>query len=71
MPWIDGLTALLLVQGRGEMAVLSAVTAVLLHLNAMDTLIDCSVVITVKRGNNGSACSYCNTVTSQWYGHIY
>ena len=37
---------MLLVQGRGEMAVLSAVTAVLLHYTAMDTGTDCIVVST-------------------------
>ena len=33
----------MLVQGRGEMAVRTAVTVVLLHLSAMDTGTDCSV----------------------------
>ena len=37
---------MLLVQGRGEMAVLPAVTAVLLHQSAMDTWTDCNVVST-------------------------
>jgi len=41
--WIYGLTVVLLVQGRGEMVVLPAVTAVLLHHSAMDTWTDCSV----------------------------
>jgi len=36
---------MLLVQCRGEMAVLPAVTAVLLHPSAMDTWTDCNVVI--------------------------
>ena len=45
MLWIHGLTVMLLVQGRGEMAVLPAVTAVLLHHSAMDTWIDCDDVI--------------------------
>jgi len=44
--WIQGLTAVLLVQGRREMASMPAVTAVLLHHNAMDTRTDCSVVST-------------------------
>jgi hypothetical protein len=35
-----------LVQGRGEMAVLPAVTPVLLHYIAMDIWTDCSVVST-------------------------
>ena len=34
---MHGLRAMLFVQGRGEMAVLPAVTAVLLHNSAMDT----------------------------------
>jgi len=44
MLWIHGLTALLLVQGRGEMSVLPAVTAALLHHSAMDTWTECNVV---------------------------
>ena len=44
--WIHGLTAMLLVQGRGEMAVLPAVTAVQLHHNAMDLWTDCNCVST-------------------------
>jgi len=44
--WIEGLTAVLLVQGREEMAVMAAVTAVLLHHSAMDTGTDCSDVST-------------------------
>jgi len=35
--WIHGLTAVLLVQGRGKMVVLPSVTAVLLNHSAMDT----------------------------------
>jgi len=62
--WIHGLTAVLLVQVRGEMAVLPAVTAVLLHHSAMDTWTDCKAANIVSRGFGGSACSYCNTVTS-------
>jgi len=50
--------------------VLPPVTAVLLHHSAMDTWTDCNVVSTVKRGNGGSACSYCSTVTSQCYGYM-
>ena len=42
--WIPGLTVLLLVQGAGEMAVLPAVTAVMLHHIPMDTWTDCNVV---------------------------
>jgi len=38
---------MLLLQGRGEMALMAAVTAVLLHLCAVDTGTDCNVVSTV------------------------
>jgi hypothetical protein len=61
----------LLVQGRGELTILPAVTAVLLQHSAMDTCTDCSFVSTGKRGNGGSVCSYCSTVTSQCYGYMY
>jgi len=44
--WIYGLTVVLLVQGRGEMAVRSAVAAVLLHHSAVDIWTDCSVIST-------------------------
>ena len=44
--WIYGLTVIFLVQGRGEMAVLPAVAAVLLHHSAMDIWTDCNVVST-------------------------
>jgi len=37
---------MLLVQGRREMVVLPAVTALLLHHSAMDTGTDCNVVST-------------------------
>jgi hypothetical protein len=60
----------LLVHGRGEMAVLPAVTAVLLHHSAMDIWTEGNVVSTGKRENSGSACSYCSTVTSQCYGYM-
>jgi len=43
---IYGLTVLLLVQGSGKMAVLLAVTAVLLHHSAMDIWTDSIVVST-------------------------
>ena len=46
MLWIHGLNAMLLVQGKGEMAVLPAVTAVHLHQSAVDTWADCNVVRT-------------------------
>jgi len=61
---------MLLVQGRGEMAVLPAVTAVLFHHIAMDTWTDCNAVSTGKRGNGGSVCSYCSTVTSHCYVYM-
>jgi len=44
--YIRELFAVLLVQGRGEIAVMPAVTAVLLHHSAMDTGTDCSFVST-------------------------
>ena len=46
---------MLLVEGRGEMAVLPAVTAVLLHHSAMDTWTEYNVASTGYRGNDGSA----------------
>ena len=46
MLWIQGLTVKLLVQGKGEMAVLPAVTVVLLHHSAMGTGTDCNIVST-------------------------
>ena len=46
MLWIQGLTAVLLVECRGEMAVKTAVTAVLTHYIGVDTGYKCSVVIT-------------------------
>jgi len=52
------------------MAVLPAVTAVQLHHSAMDKRTDFTVVSTVQRANCSSACSYCNTVTSQCYGYM-
>jgi len=45
------------------MAVLPPVTAVLLHKSAMDIWTERSVVSTEVRGNGGSVCSYCSTVT--------
>ena len=42
--WINGLKIMLLVQGRGEMAVRPAVTAVLLNHSAMDTWTNCKIV---------------------------
>ena len=44
--WIQGLTAVLLVQGRWEFAVISEITAALIHHNAMDRRNANSVVIT-------------------------
>ena len=46
MLWIHGLTAMLLVDFRGEMAVLPLVTAVVLHHFAMDTWTDSNGVNT-------------------------
>ena len=42
MLWVNGLTAVMLVEGRGEMAVMAAVAAVLIHHSAGDTGTDCS-----------------------------
>ena len=60
---------MLLVQGRGEMALMPAVTAVLLQQSAMDIGTECNVVSTGWRGNGVYDCSYCNSVTSQNYGY--
>ena len=62
--WIRGLAVMLLLQVRGDIAVLPAVTAVLLHHSAMDKGTDCNFVSTGKRGNGVSACGFCSTVTS-------
>ena len=43
---INGLTVVLLVQGRGEMAILLSVNAVLLRLSAMDAWTEGNVVST-------------------------
>jgi len=61
---------MLLVHGRGEIAVLPAVTAVLLHHNAMVIWTEGNVVSTWQRVNGGSACNYCSTVTSRCYGYM-
>ena len=55
---IHGLTVVSLVQGRVEMAVLTAATAVLFHHSAMDTWTESNFFSTVYTGNGGSACSY-------------
>ena len=60
----------MLVQGRGEMAVLTEVNAVLLHHSAMDIRTEGNVDSTGQRGNGGSAYSYCSTVTSECYGYM-
>jgi len=44
--WIHGLTVILLVQGRGEMGVLPAVTRVLLRHSATDTWNACNDIST-------------------------
>ena len=59
---MQGLTAVLFVQVKGEFAVMPAVTAVLLHHSAVDKETDCSFISTGYRGNDGYACSYCITV---------
>jgi len=60
---------MLIVQGRGEIAVLPSVTTVLLHHCAMDTGTDCSVVNRGMRRNGVSAFRYRSAVTSQCYGY--
>jgi len=45
------------------MAVLHAVTTVLLHHSTMNMFTDSSVVSTGWTGNGGSACSYYSNVT--------
>jgi len=67
--WIQGLTAVLLVQNREGIAVMPAVTVVLLHPNGIDTGPVYSVVSTGWRGNFAYACIYCNSVTSHFYGY--
>ena len=59
-----------LVQGRGVMAILPAVPEFLLHHIVKDTWTGCSVISTGLSANGGSACSYCNTLTSLCYGYI-
>ena len=46
MLWKEGLSVVLIVQDRGELAVIFAVTAVLLHHSAIDTGAEFSVVST-------------------------
>ena len=68
--WIHRLRVMLLVQGRGEMAVLPAVVAVLVRHSAMGKNVEGNVVRKGQRGNGVSACSYCSTVTSHCYGYM-
>ena len=70
MLWIFGLTVGFLVQGRGDMAVLSTVTVVLLNQSIMDTWTECRVLSTGQRGHGGSVYCYCSTVTSQCYRNL-
>jgi len=53
-----------------DMTGLPAVIAVLLHHSAMDTWTDCYFVSKGYRGNIGTDCSYCSTVTSQFYAYM-
>jgi len=64
------MNAMFIIQGRGYMAVLSTFLAVLLYHGAMHTWKDCSVVNTGQRGNDFSDCSYCSTVTANFYGYL-
>jgi len=67
--YIRELIAVLLVHGRGEIAVMPAVTAVLLHHSAVDKGTESSVVSIGQRGNGGNGCNYCSTDTSHIYGY--
>ena len=58
---------MLFVRSRGDMAVLTAGTAIPLHHNAMVTWTDRSFFSRGHRVNGGSACSYCSIVISQFY----
>ena len=66
---IYGLTVMLFVQGRVEMAVLPEVTVVLLHHSTMDIWTDCNIVTSGWRGNYCSGCSY-STLTSHCYVYM-
>jgi hypothetical protein len=68
--WIYELIAVLLVKYGGEIAVLPAVTTILLHHNGINTWTYCSVLSTGQRINGGSACSYCSIVTSLCNGYM-
>jgi len=68
--WKCRLNAVWFVQGRREMTVLPAVTAILLHHSAMDIWTDCSVVSRGVRGNGGSACRFFSSFTLQCYGYM-
>ena len=50
---------MLLVQGRGEMAVLPAVTAVLLHHSAIDISTPCIQDVTGGKDQTSGGCSLC------------
>ena len=63
MLWIYGLNVILLIEFRGELAVLPAVTGELLHHSVTYTGPDGNIVIAGKSVNGGSACNYCSTVT--------
>jgi len=60
---------MLLEHGRGEIAVMTAITTVQLYYNAVDRTTYCSVVRTGKRGYVGNDCRYSSTVISQCYGY--
>jgi hypothetical protein len=64
------MTVVLLVHVRGEISFLPAFTAVLVYNSDMDTLTDYSVVSTGYSGNDASASSYCNIITSHFYGYM-
>ena len=59
---------MLLVQGRGEMAVMPTVIAVLLQHSAVDTGTECSVISKMQRENSCYNYSYRSTNKSQCCG---
>jgi len=64
------LTAVFLVQVRGELAYMPAVNAVLLHRISMFTLSDFIVISSGKKGFFVCVFSYCSTFNSHFYGYM-
>jgi len=63
--WIQIFTAVLLVQGRVEIAAMLAVNALQLHYSATDTGTEGTDIFLEKRCNFDYACSYCSNITSK------